>query len=182
LQNLHHRRWAIVRVLFETPLHQTNHPAVEIGSQRRQRWRRVHDLLHQHPDRSIRFERKTPAQEPEHQNPECIHVHPGIGGLAPRLLGSHVAGRSENGTALRERAARAVSPGELGKTEVADLGDAILAACRVSGGPNQHDVPRLQIPVNDAELVRLRQNPGNLKQDGFRLGSLEFPFIHQQVM
>jgi hypothetical protein len=106
---------------------------------------------------------------------EGEEVAAAVDALAEQLLGRHVVDRPQNGARLRldadERLLRAVGGArglrardELGDAEVENLDVAVAA---------DHQVLRLQVAVDDARLVRLRQPFGYLDGKLQRLDRLQ---------
>jgi len=81
-----------------------------------------------------------------------------------RLLRTHVVGRTEDGARAR-RGSGALGIGKLRDPEVHHLGH--VGAVFVV--PNEEDVVRLEIAVNDAGRVSLRESSANLHHDARRV-------------
>jgi hypothetical protein len=99
---------------------------------------------------------------------------------AHELLGAHVRGRAEGRT--RGRAQCVELPAQvLGDAEVEDLDDGIVGAQEglvgrgAARGADQEQVARLDVPVQDAEGVRLVQALARLDDDGQRGTRAEAP-------
>ena len=99
---------------------------------------------------------------------QCVDVAASIAGLVAKLLGRHV--RQRAGDLLRGRHRRRLRGPHGGsedprQAEVENLGDSLVS---------HHDVPRLQVPVNDSVLVRLFERVRNLRgeREHLSLGQL----------
>ena len=122
-------------------------------------------------ERRIALERQLAGRHFIEDDAQGEDIAPRVEAPAPRLLGAHVAQRSQdragNGLGLfhgqgpgRRRSGGVASLGarihQLGQPEVQDLGVAVA---------RDHDIIRLDIPVDDARAVRPGQAFGDLKPD-----------------
>src|SRR5205085_2934051 len=104
-----------------------------------------------------RLERESACQHAIQHDSEGVDVACWRRRLSGRLLRGHVCSSAENRPRLRER----VRTAELRDPEVGDL--------RASFGIEQH-VGRLQIAMDDAAVVSMRESLGYASGDSFRLG------------
>jgi hypothetical protein len=114
---------------------------------------RVLPRLREHVcDRVLGLERRPSGEQLEEDDPERVHVALRADLAAGRLLGSHVLRRPDHGSRRGQRRVGKCS----GDSEVRDL-RATLAVEEHVGG--------LEIAVDDAVLVRLRQARGDVPGD-----------------
>jgi hypothetical protein len=103
-------------------------------------------------DRARRLEREPPGKHPVENHPERVDVARRRGGLSRRLLRRHVRGRPDQRAGLGER----VHAGHSRDPEVRDLGSAFLV---------EEDVGRLEVAMDQAAVVRVRETGGDLARD-----------------
>jgi hypothetical protein len=124
--------------------------------------RRFLELAAKDLDGARGLEREPPRQHPVEDDPERIDIGCGSNRFALRLLGRHVRGRTHQGAGVRE----GVRAGHTGDAEVGDLGAALLV---------EHDVRRLQITVDQAPVMRVREPRCDLAGDSVALCVVQRP-------
>ena len=107
----------------------------------------------------VALERESPRQHFVEHDARGVDVRARVCAVAPRLLGRHVVHRAER--LLRERVG---GVGEAGDAEVSDL-DAAVA--------KHHDVLRLDVAVDDAARMRVRERLHDLRDEVQRLTPVE---------
>ena len=107
----------------------------------------------------VALERESPRQHFVEHDARGVDVRARVRAVAPRLLGRHVVHRAER--LLRERVG---GVGEAGDAEVSDL-DAAVA--------KHHDVLRLDVAVDDAARMRVRERLHDLRDEVQRLTPVE---------
>jgi hypothetical protein len=91
---------------------------------------------------------------------EGVEVASAVEGLAPRLLGRHELRRAEDHTFLSQRVgAQQIDVVNLGQAEIKDLG--IVGHTALLG---EQDVLRLEVPVNDPNVVGLLEGATALNE------------------
>ena len=101
-------------------------------------------------------EGESPRQHAEEDQSEGVEVAPPVERVHHELLGAHVL-RGADGEAQSGDVGTLSFGGPLGDVEVHDLGHVSFV-----GASTHHDVPRLQIAVDDAQAVCGAQRPGDL--------------------
>ena len=140
--------------------------ARDVGVEGRGRLRRLTDVLVGDRDRRVAREGGPAGEQLEEKATGGVEVGPGVDGLALGLLGREVLRRADHGLGLGHRR-RGVGDGP-GDAEVHDL-DLATAG--------QHDVGRLDVPVDDAHPVAVGQGGEHPLGDpgGFRRGDDPLP-------
>ena len=113
----------------------------------------------------LALERRAAGEHLVDEDAERVDVAPRVGHV-PRLLRRHVLGAAEEHAVLGDLGIPGLPVGDqerLHQAEVEDLDHVVV------GLVQQHHVRRLEVAVNDAELVRLTQRPADL------LGDVENP-------
>ena len=134
------------------------------------------DDTSQHRGDSLGLERTTTGQHLVQHAPECPRVCPLVHKSALGLLGAHIGGGPENHADTRHRGARdgrrrgRIRPGAVktGHRRVGELCKAEVQDFHGAVGPDLH-VGRLQIAMDDANLVRGVEGVDNLTSNGERL-------------
>ena len=122
-------------------------------------------------DLVLRYERPRARQELVGDDSGGVEVGARVDVLAERLLGRHVVGGPERDAGLGQRVAGAAGLGlgvahQLGDAEVEELDDVALLVR--GAGVDEHDVVGLEIAVDDALAVRVRQRLQHLPHDDER--------------
>jgi hypothetical protein len=130
------------------------------------------------------------GEQLEQHHARGVDVAARIERLAPRLLGRHVLGRPHQhvdvddrrvlGSGARQRQRRHGHGRELGDAEVTDL-DHVGGVSVVAGGAQQEHVFRLEIAVDHAEAVGLRQRAEDLAHDVDHALLAEREFVVEQL-
>ncbi len=176
-----HRLPAALRVLPQAAGHDAVHLGRDPGGDLAGGRRVLAQDRGQRRDLAVALKGAPSGQHLVEDRPEREDVRPGVHRPAFGLLGRHVGDGPDNrarlgvGT-LGERPRRLLagfgSLGQLSETEVEDLHEALLG---------HHDVGRLQVSVDDARRVRLRDCVGDLDCAPQRLGKLE-PLAADQLI
>ena len=115
--------------------------------------RRPGALLHEgDAERRLALEGHLPGRHLEQDDAERVDVGPLVDVLPFDLLGGHVLGRPDEGPAVGD----ALGLGGAGDAEIHDPGAALAV---------DHDVGRLEVPVDDPQPVGLRQAVADLSGD-----------------
>ena len=151
---------AVVPVLLQRPhadlVERVGHVQVRSASARRDDLFR--EVLGDRPERRGAAEGRLAHEEVMEQAADGVEVRAPVERLPARLLRRHVLGRPADEPGHRER--RPLVLDELGDAEVADLH--VLAPLVVL---HDHDVLRLQVPVNHAVVVRLLEREQHLPDE-----------------
>ncbi len=132
-------------------------------------WGRLAFLFDGDGKRRLAFERRASGQHLEKDDAEGVDIRARIGLFPVHLLGRHVLGRSDHHPCTRDplRSDRA------GDAEVHDPGPALAV---------DHDILRLEVPVNDSETMGLGQAFGGLARDGQRLADGQGPDAVEEAL
>ena len=165
------------RLLLERAQDELLHPFADLRVRRALagRLRPVVHMPREHLHRVLPFEGQLAGGELVEDHADRVEIAAGVERAAGRLLGGHVLRRS----------ADHVGAGEAGQVGVEDLGDAEVEHLHdlVRAGPalRDHDVLGLQVAVDHAARVRLRERGEHLRDqvDDARLGQRPLIARHQ---
>jgi hypothetical protein len=143
---------ALLGILRQRALSHPGEGGRSIWANGRQRGRRLLELAAKDLDCARRLEREPPRQHPVEDDSEGVDVRRGRHLLRLRLLRRHVRGSSHQRAGVRQR----VRAGYTSDAEVGDLRAAFLV---------EDDVHRLQVAMNQASVVRMREPRGDFRSD-----------------
>ena len=149
---------AAIAVLFEAPLDRCGEPGRHVGPQRAQRHRRLVEDAPARDGEVRRGEGRRSGEQLVEHDARRPDVAPPVERHPLHLLGRHVPGRSEDVPLLRDR--RLARQIELRDAEIEELHDAPPV-----GPLHDEEVRGLEIAVDDAERVRLREGAARLIHD-----------------
>src|SRR5262245_1161440 len=122
------------------------------------------------------LKRQLAREHLERDDAERVDIAARIERLAANLLRAHELGRSEDDAGGRELRDRGIGAALLGKAEVHHH-----RALRASPIGDEHDVFRLQVPMDDLELVRVMQAGAHLLQQFYGRADIHRPAAHLAV-
>ena len=156
VQHLRRRLVALVRVLLHGAHHNLLQPLRDVGIDRARQGRLALNLLDRHRYQRVRLKGQLAGEHLEHHDADRIDVAARVGKGAAGLLGTDVVHRADGlvGDGLGGAA------GKAGNAKIGDLDRPVR---------EQHDVLGLDVPVDDALVVRMLQRPQNLNGEVQRL-------------
>ena len=144
---------------------------LELGAQLPGRHRRVVQVLEDDVDGSRSGERHPAGEHVVEQHSQRIDVAALVRALVPRLLRGDVVRRPHERPGIGDVGLGVVAGEKFHQAEVQHLHEVVIVVL-----PEQHDVGRLQVAVDDPERVRLAQRTADL------LRNVDHAFLRQRAV